>query len=49
MQNIAVVYYSGYGHTKLVAEKVAQGAHADLISIDNEGNITEQEVMTPTY
>jgi NAD(P)H dehydrogenase (quinone) len=43
MQNIAVVYYSGYGHTKLVAEKVAQGAHADLISIDNEGNITEQE------
>ncbi len=36
MQNIAVVYYSGYGHTKLVAEKVAQGAHADLISIDNE-------------
>ncbi|MEE1707480.1 flavodoxin family protein, partial [Pseudomonas aeruginosa] len=25
------------------AEKVAQGAHADLISIDNEGNITEQE------
>ena len=40
---IAVVYYSGYGHTKLVAEKVAQGAHADLISIDNEGNITEQE------
>ncbi len=26
MQNIAVVYYSGYGHTKLVAEKVAQGA-----------------------
>ncbi|MDI4567355.1 flavodoxin family protein, partial [Escherichia coli] len=23
MQNIAVVYYSGYGHTKLVAEKVA--------------------------
>ena len=21
MQNIAVVYYSGYGHTKLVAEK----------------------------
>ena len=43
MQNIAVVYYSGYGHTKLVAEKVAQGAHVDLISIDNEGNITEQE------
>lgn len=24
-------------------KKVAQGAHADLISIDNEGNITEQE------
>lgn len=27
MQNIAVVYYSGYGHTKLVAEKVGNGAN----------------------
>lgn len=43
MQNIIVVYYSGYGHTQLVAEKVAQGANADLIAIDSDGNITEQE------
>lgn len=43
MQNIAVVYYSGYGHTQFVAERVAEGAHADLIAIDAEGNITEQE------
>jgi NAD(P)H dehydrogenase (quinone) len=41
MSKIAVVYFSGYGHTKRVAEKVAEGAKADLISIDAEGNIPE--------
>ncbi|WP_318356150.1 flavodoxin family protein [Enterobacter sp.] len=43
MPNIAVVYYSGYGHTQLVAEKVAEGAKAELIAIDKEGNISEQD------
>ena len=43
MSKIAVVYYSGYGHTKLVAETVAEGAQAELIAVDQEGNITEQE------
>jgi multimeric flavodoxin WrbA len=26
MLNVAVVYHSGYGHTKVLAEAVAQGA-----------------------
>ncbi len=37
----AVVYHSGYGHTKRVAEAVAQGAAALLIAIDAEGDIPE--------
>ena len=37
----AVVYHSGYGHTKRVAEAVAEGAAANLIAIDAEGNIPE--------
>ncbi|WP_226572909.1 flavodoxin family protein [Mangrovibacter yixingensis] len=41
MTKVAVVYYSGYGHTKLVAESVASGAQAELIEIDQEGNIPE--------
>ena len=41
MTQIAVVYFSGYGHTKFVAEKVAASAQAKLIEIDQEGNISE--------
>lgn len=37
----AVVYHSGYGHTKRMAEAVAQGAAASLIAIDADGNIPE--------
>ena len=37
----AVVYHSGYGHTKRMAEAVAKGAAASLIAIDAEGNIPE--------
>ncbi len=37
----AVVYHSGYGHTKRVAEAVAEGAVASLIAIDAEGNTPE--------
>ena len=39
----AVVYHSGYGHTKRLAEAVAVGAAASLIAIDAEGNIPETE------
>lgn len=41
--NIAVVYFSGYGHTKVVAETFANEINAQLIQIDQEGNITEQD------
>lgn len=60
MSNIAVVYYSGYGHTKVVAETFAQSIQADLIEIDQNGDISEQDWQllnqaqgivfgTPTY
>lgn len=39
--SIYVVYFSGYGHAKRVAETVAAGAKAKLISIDNEGNVPD--------
>ena len=40
MKNVAIVYYSGYGHTKKVAEHIKIGVnnskevHAVLISVD---------------
>jgi multimeric flavodoxin WrbA len=43
MPNIAVVYHSGYGHTKVVAEQVAAGAAAQLIAISADGEINEAE------
>ena len=41
MANISVVFHSGYGHTKRMAEAVAEGAGATLIAIDAEGNLPE--------
>jgi multimeric flavodoxin WrbA len=41
MSKIIVVYHSGYGHTKRMAESVAQGAGAELLAIDAEGNLPE--------
>ncbi|MBS0981109.1 MULTISPECIES: flavodoxin family protein [Acetobacter] len=43
MSKIFVVYHSGYGHTRAVAEQVAKGAGAALIAIDENGDITEAE------
>lgn len=43
MSKIQVVYFSGYGHTKAVAERVAKGAGAALIAISPEGEITAEE------
>ena len=39
----AVVYHSGYGHTQRVAQTVAEGANADLVAIDAEGNVSEAD------
>ena len=41
MAKIAVVFHSGYGHTLRVAQSVAEGAGAELIVIDAEGNLPE--------
>ena len=39
MPDIVVVYHSGYGHTQRVAQAVADGAGAQLIAIDADGNL----------
>lgn len=41
MANVVVVYHSGYGHTQRVAQQVAQGADAELLAIDADGNLAE--------
>ena len=41
MAHIAVVYHSGYGHTQRLAQAVAEGAGAQLVAIDAEGNLPE--------
>ncbi len=46
MTKVAVVYFSGYGHTKRVAEAVAAGAKAECLAIDAEGNIAEEAWST---
>lgn len=39
MSNIVIVYHSGYGHTKKIAEAVAEGSGGTLLAIDAEGNL----------
>jgi NAD(P)H dehydrogenase (quinone) len=46
MSKIVVLYHSGYGHTKKVAEAVAAAADAQLMPIDAEGNISEADWAT---
>lgn len=46
MSKIAVVFHSGYGHTQRMARAVAEGAGAQLIAIDAEGNITDADWAT---
>ena len=52
MTNIAVIFFSGYGHTAKQAEAVHKGASsvagakAALIAIDKEGNITDADWQT---
>jgi multimeric flavodoxin WrbA len=46
MSKIVVLYHSGYGHTKKVAEAVASTADAQLMPIDAEGNISEADWAT---
>lgn len=47
MTSIAIVYFSGYGHTEKQAQAVREGAAAvagstvELLRIDNEGNLPD--------
>jgi NAD(P)H dehydrogenase (quinone) len=40
-KKIVIVYHSGYGHTRKVAETVADGSGAALLAIDAEGNLPD--------
>jgi multimeric flavodoxin WrbA len=40
-KNIVIVYHSGYGHTRRIAEAVAEGSRGQLLAIDAEGNLPE--------
>jgi len=41
MAKLAVVFHSGYGHTLRMAQAVAEGAGAQLVAIDADGNLPE--------
>ncbi len=41
MPKIVIVYHSGYGHTKKVAEAVAETSGGALLAIDAEGNLPD--------
>lgn len=46
MAKVAVVFHSGYGHTQRVAQFVAEGAGAELVAIDADGNLTDAQWAT---
>jgi NAD(P)H dehydrogenase (quinone) len=41
MAKVAVVFHSGYGHTLRMAQVIAEGADAELVAIDADGNLPE--------
>jgi multimeric flavodoxin WrbA len=41
MSKIVIVYHSGYGHSRKIAEAVASTSGAALLAIDAEGNLPE--------
>ena len=41
MATAAVVFHSGYGHTLRMAQAVADGAGASLVTIDAQGNLPD--------
>ena len=41
MAHIVVVYHSGYGHTQRMAQAVADGADAELLPIDADGQLPD--------
>jgi NAD(P)H dehydrogenase (quinone) len=43
MAKVAVVFHSGYGHTQRMAQSVADGASAELVTVDAEGNLSDAQ------
>jgi len=41
MPKVVVLYHSGYGHTQRMAQSVAEGAGAELLAIDADGNLPD--------
>jgi multimeric flavodoxin WrbA len=41
MSKIVIVFHSGYGHTRKIAEAIAQSSGGALLAIDAEGNLPE--------
>lgn len=52
MANISVIYYSGYGHTEVIAQAIFEGTktvediNSSIIKISQTGDITEEEWQT---
>ena len=44
MSKILVIYYSAQGHTKNIAEKIAENLQADLFEITPEAKYTEEDL-----
>lgn len=42
MTKVVVVFHSGYGHTVKQAEAIAKGGQAEVVAIDQDGNISDQ-------
>ena len=43
MTKTVVVFHSGYGHTERVAQFVAEGAQAQRVVIDADGNVSDAD------
>ncbi|MCF8999356.1 flavodoxin family protein [Acinetobacter nectaris] len=41
MAKVAVVYFSGYGHTKAIAQTFAEAADATLVEINQDGELDQ--------
>lgn len=46
MAEVVVVYHSGYGHTQRMAQAVAEGADAEMLAIDADGNLSQDAWKT---
>lgn len=43
MLKIVVVFHSGYGHTLRMAHAIAEGSGAQVIDVDDKGEVTPEE------